>query len=80
MLLFNVIMLSYNLDKYFFKLYRLGAFLNIILLIILLFIFNLSLVGAAVSLLVCETVITLYAVFIINKNNIKILTSHKINK
>lgn len=69
-ILFNVIMLSFELDKYFLRLYVSGAFLNIFLLYIFLFVFDYSAIGAAISLLICETTITVLAVALLIKKNI----------
>jgi O-antigen/teichoic acid export membrane protein len=73
-ILFNIVLLSFKMDKYFFKIYTTGAILNIFLLAIFLFILELSTVGAAISLLICEISITVYAVILLNKNNIKLFS------
>lgn len=73
-ILFNLVLLSFKMDKYFSRIYLTGAILNIILLIVFLFILKLSAVGAAISLLICETIITLYAIILIHKKGIKIFS------
>ena len=71
-ILFNVVLLSFKMDQYFFKIYVIGALLNIFFLGLLLFILKLSTIGAAISLLVCELVITVYAGLILFKKNINV--------
>lgn len=76
-ILFNITLLAFKMDKYFFKIYLSGAIINILLLVILLFIFKLSILGAAISLLICEVVITIYAGLVLNKNDVKVFTFYK---
>lgn len=71
-ILFNIVLLSFKMDKYFLKIYVTGAVLNILLLGILLFGFKLETIGAVISLLVCEVAITIYAGVVLYKNDIKI--------
>ena len=78
-ILFNIILLSFKMDKYFFKIYTFGAILNIFLLGFFLFILDLSTIGAALSLLICELSITLYAIALLNKMKFK-LFSFNFNK
>lgn len=73
-LLFNVALLSFKMDSSFFKIYLTGGLLNVVLLGLFLFVLELSTIGAAMSLLICETVITIYAAFILKSKNIKLLT------
>jgi PST family polysaccharide transporter len=73
-ILFNIVLLAFKLDIYFSKIYIIGAILNLILLGVLLFVFKLSTIGAAISLLICETVITSFAGIILYKKNIKIFS------
>ena len=73
-ILFNIILLSFKMDKSYSKIYITGAILNLILLGVLLFIYKLSTVGAAISLLMCETIITFYAGILLFKNNIKVFS------
>ena len=76
-ILFNVVLLPFKMDKYFSRIYMTGAILNLFVLGILLFVFKLSTVGAAVSLLICEFIITIYAAIVIQRNNIKVFTFYK---
>jgi PST family polysaccharide transporter len=76
-ILFNIILLPFKMDKYFSKIYITGAILNLILLGVLLFGFKLSTIGAAVSLIICELVITIYAAIVLQRNNIKVFSLYK---
>jgi polysaccharide transporter, PST family len=76
-ILFNITLLPFNMDKYFFKIYATGAALNIFLLAIFIFIMELSTVGGAVSLLICEFSITLYAAILLHRKNIKLFSFFK---
>jgi PST family polysaccharide transporter len=71
-ILFNIVLLSFKMDKYFFRIYLTGAILNLILLFVLLFVLKLSTIGAALSLLICEISITIYAGIVLKQNNIKV--------
>jgi PST family polysaccharide transporter len=73
-ILFNIVLLAFKMDKYFFKIYLIGAILNIVLLVVLLFVFKFSIVGAAISLLISELIITGMAVVILHKKNINLLS------
>ena len=77
--LFNLTLLPFNLDKHFFKIYLTGAILNTILLLIFLFVFNLSIIGAALSLLVCEVMITVYAGLILMRKGIDLFGVKKLD-
>ncbi|MBP6089709.1 MAG: flippase [Crocinitomicaceae bacterium] len=72
--LFNIVLLAFKMDNYFFKIYLIGALVNIALLAILLFAFKFSIVGAAMSLLISESVITGLAIRDLKKKNIKIFS------
>lgn len=72
--LFNIILLSFKMDTFFSRIYITGAVINIALLGIFLFLIQLSTVGAALSLLICETVNTVYAGILLYKNNIKVFS------
>ena len=71
-ILFHVVLLSFKMDKYFFKIYVTGAILNIGLLGVFLFVLKLETVGACISLLICELVITFYAAILLYRNDLKV--------
>lgn len=73
-ILFNLTLLPFNMDAYFFRIYMSGALLNILLVICFLYILELSAIGAALSLLICELFLTLYAIVLLNKKNIKLFS------
>lgn len=73
-ILFNITLLSFKMDKYFLRIYVTGAFLNIILLTLFLYILDLSTIGAALALLTCETTLTIYAAVLLYKNGIKVFS------
>lgn len=72
--MFNLVMLSFKMDKYFLKIYVTGALLNIGLLVIFLFWLKLSTVGAAISLMICETTLTIYAGILLYKHKINVFS------
>jgi len=72
--LFNITLLSFKMDKYFLRIYVTGAFLNILLLTIFLYILDLSTIGAAFALLTCETTLTIYAAVLLYKNDIEVFS------
>ena len=72
-ILFNLTLLSFKMDKYFFKIYLSGAILNILLLVVFLYVLELSSVGAALSLLICELFLTIYALVLLKNKNVKLL-------
>ena len=76
-ILFNIVLLPFKMDKYFSRIYMTGAILNLLVLGILLFGFKLSTIGAAISLLICEFTITIYAAIVIQRNNIKVFKFYK---
>ena len=76
-ILFNIVLLPFKMDKYFSRIYMTGAILNLLVLGILLFGFKLSTTGAAISLLICEFTITIYAAIVLQRNNIKVFTFYK---
>lgn len=73
-ILFNIILLSFKMDKFFSKIYITGAIFNMLLLGVFLFLIKLSTIGAALSLLICETVITFYAAILLYKNDITVFS------
>lgn len=78
-ILFNITLLSFKMDKYFFRIYTFGSVLNVLLLWVFLFILKISTIGAALSLLICEFSITIYAVVSLYKNNIKLFLPNDYN-
>lgn len=75
LVLFSIVLLAFKLDNYFFKIYSTGALLNFVLLSMLLFGFKFSIVGAAISLLISELVITGLAIIVLHNKNIKVFSS-----
>ncbi len=68
--IFNIALLGFGLDRYFSKIYITGGGINIILLIFFVYILKLNLYGAVVSLIFTETLITIYAIFILKRYKI----------
>ena len=68
-LFFNVILLSYKLDRYFSKLYLLGGITNIFFILILFQLLEEKIIAISLSLLITELLITISAYLII-KNKI----------
>ncbi|NJB72649.1 PST family polysaccharide transporter [Saonia flava] len=79
-ILFNIALLSFKMDTHFFKIYRTGAILNVILLGLLLFVVKLSTIGAGISLLICETTLTVYAGILLYKSGIYVFPFFMKNK
>ena len=69
-LFFNVILLSYKLDKYFSKLYIIGAITNLSMIFILFQFLEEKIVAVSLSLLITELIITLLAYKLINEKKI----------
>ena len=77
-LFFNVILLSYKLDKYFSKLYILGGIINLLLIFILFQFLEEKVIAVSISLLITESIITLGAFLVIL--NKQIMTFRRIEK
>ena len=69
-LLFNVVLLSYKMDKYFSKIYMAGGVLNILFLVLFFLISNNKALAVSYALLLSETIITLFAIKLLVKHNI----------
>ncbi len=69
-LFFNVILLSFKLDKYFSKLYIIGGIANLSMIFILFQFLEEKIIAVSLSLLITEIIITLLAYIIIRKNNL----------
>ena len=69
-LFFNVILLSYKLDKYFSKLYIIGGLTNVSMIFILFQFLEEKIVAVSLSLLITEIIITLLAYVIIKNKKI----------
>ncbi|MDD5757113.1 MAG: oligosaccharide flippase family protein, partial [bacterium] len=69
----NLGLLPFKLDKYFARIYIFGGVLNIALLITLLYYFNMGAIGAAVSVLITQAVITTLMYAALRRNGIKIV-------
>ena len=63
---FNVILLSYKLDRYFSKLYLLGGITNIFFILILFQLLEEKIIAISLSLLITKLLITISAYLIIN--------------
>lgn len=70
--LFNITLLTFKMDKYFLRIYITGAILNIFLLTLFLYILDLSTIGAAFALLICESSLTIYAAILLHKHKINV--------
>ena len=66
-LFFNVILLSFKLDKYFSKLYIIGGITNLSMIFILFQFLEKKIIAVSLSLLITELLITLLA-YILIKN------------
>ncbi len=64
-LLFNVVLLAYKLDKYFSKIYVMGAVLNLSLVLILFQLLDSKAIAVSYALLLSELIITLMAAKIV---------------
>lgn len=69
----NLGLLPFKLDRYFAGIYIFGGVLNIALLISLLYFFNAGAIGAAVSVLITQVVITTLMYGALRRNGIKIV-------
>lgn len=69
-LFFNVILLSYKLDKYFSKLYIIGGLTNLSMIFILFQFLEEKIVAVSLSLFITEIIITLLAYVIIKNKKI----------
>jgi PST family polysaccharide transporter len=67
-IIFNIGLLSLGLSKYFMKIYIFGGLINILTIILLVGFFKLSIIGATISLIFTETIITITAFVILNRN------------
>jgi len=69
-IVFNIVLLSFKLDKIFLKIYIIGGLINIILLLFLVYILQLALYGAVISTIFTEISITIYAILLLRKYKI----------
>jgi len=69
-LLFNVTLLAYKLDKYFSKIYMVGAVLNLSLVMVFFLLLESKAIGVSLALLLSELTITFLAVKIVFEKKI----------